>query len=289
MLVTIKRFHLFLFVLVSLCSLGLTAQEESKTNYTYDTFEGTRVVVGHSVELLKEGEMDFLISHRFGRVSDGINEFFGLDNAILRLGFDYGINDKINIGIGRSSLDKLVDGFVKVGLLRQQTGTKNIPISLTGLATMGVTTVEDSVEEPLTFENRLSYTYQLMLARKFGERFSLQIAPTITHFNLVDTRNLENDVLSIGAAAKYQISKAWSIKGEYYYALPNQLAANKENSFALGFDFDTGSHIFQLHFSNTGGLVEPAFLGGTTGKWLEGDIQFGFTISRVFKLKGRRY
>lgn len=279
-----------IFIVVLLFSFStLYSQETIENNYAFNTFESSRVVVGHSVELLRDGEMDFVISHKFGRLNSGAYEFFGLDQAIIRLGLDYGIKDWLNIGIGRSSLNKMVDGFAKVRLLRQQTGVKNIPVSLVGLVTMSAITLKETPTEPLAFENRLAYTYQLLVARQFSERFSLQVAPTLAHYNLVATRDLKNDVISLGAAAKYQVTKSLSVKAEYFYTLPDQLADNKTNSIALGIDINTGGHVFQMHFSNSGGLTESAFLGDTTGDFFEGDIHFGFTINRIFKLKGRRY
>jgi hypothetical protein len=192
--------------------------------------------------------------------------------------------------VGRSSLDKLLDGFVKVRFLRQQKGKRNVPVTVTGLSTTAMTLLKAiDPNEPIKIQNRLSYCHQIMIARQFGERFSLQLSPTYTHYNLVDSRRLLNDIFTIGAATKFQLTKSVAFKAEYFYNLPNQLDADKKNSLALGFDFDTGSHVFQLHFSNAGGLVEPAFVGGTTGDWLKGDIHFGFTIARVFRLKGRRY
>lgn len=266
------------------------SQKNEKIEYATNTFEGTRVVVGHSVEILKEGEMEFLISHKFGRVNGGAYEFFGLDQAIIRLGLDYAIKDWLAVGIGRSSLDKQVDGFLKFRIFRQQKGARNFPISLTGLTTASAILLKNlDPQQPIRFQNRLAYTFQLFAARQFGERLSIQLVPTMTHYNLVENRDLKNDVISIGSAAKFQLTKVLSLKGEYYYTLPDQLDATKTNSLAIGLDIDTGSHVFQLHFSNSGGLVEPAFIGNSTGKWTNGDIHFGFTMSRVFKLKGRRY
>jgi hypothetical protein len=266
------------------------AQLESKTEYAFNTFEGTRVVVGHSVEMLKEGEMEFLISHKFGRVNGGAYELFGLDQAIIRLGLDYAIKDWVTVGIGRSSLDKQLYGFAKFRLTRQKKGATNFPISLTALTTASAIMLKNAdPSQPIYFQNRLAYTFQLFAARQFGSRFSLQFVPTLTHYNLVETKSLKNDVISIGGAAKFQLTKVLSLKGEYYYTLPDQLDPIKTNSLAIGLDIDTGSHVFQLHFSNSGGLVEPAFIGNTTGNWLDGDIHFGFTMSRVFKIKGRRY
>lgn len=279
-----------LLFLLSICGyISSFAQSENQSEYAHNTFEGTRVVVGHSVEMLREGDLDFLISHRFGRLNSGPYEFFGLDQAIIRLGFDYSLKNWLNIGIGRSSQDKILDGFVKVRFLQQQTGRKNIPVTITGLSMATYSLLRAFPDKPLTFENRLNYSYQLMIARQFSERFSLQLTPILTHFNLVETRDLKNDVITIGLGSKFQVTKSIAVKAEYFYSLPDQLAANRKNSLSLGLDFNTGSHVFQLHFSNSGGLIESSFIGDTTGDWTKGDIHLGFTISRIFRLKGRRY
>jgi len=281
--------NLFLISFFLFIGLNGFAQGENKSTFAQNTFEGTRVVVGHSVEMLREGDLDFLISHKFGNLNSGGYELFGLDQAIIRLGFDYAPKNWINIGIGRSSQDKILDGFVKVRLLRQQTGKKNIPVTVTGLSIMTYSLLRDLPSMPLDWTNRINYSHQIMVARQFSERFSLQVTPVLTHFNLVETREENNDIFSIGVAGKYQLTKSIAFKAEYFYSLPDQLRDDRTNSLAIGFDFDTGGHVFQLHFSNSGGLIEPSFIGDTTGDWLDGDIRLGFTISRVFRLKGRRY
>lgn len=283
------KYSTLFFLFFFLGTLSLFSQNEEKSVYAHNTFEGTRVVVGHSVEMLRKGDLDFLISHRFGRINSGAYEFFGLDQAIIRLGFDYAPKNWLNIGIGRSSQGKILDGFVKARLLRQQTGKKNIPVTVTGISMATYSLLRELPSKPLVWSNRLNYSTQIMVARQFNERFSLQVTPILTHFNLVETRDLNNDIFTIGFGSKFQMTKSIALKAEYFYSLPDQLPDDKMNSFSLGLDFDTGSHVFQLHFSNSGGLVESAFIGDTTGDWGEGDIHLGFTISRIFRLKGRRY
>ncbi|HFB99851.1 MAG TPA: hypothetical protein ENJ53_03505 [Phaeodactylibacter sp.] len=276
-------------ILLLFASLLVNGQND-KTEYANNTFEGTRVVVGHSIEMLKEGEMELLISHKFGKINGGAYEFFGLDQAIMRLGLDYAIKDWVTIGIGRSTLDKQVDAFAKFRIFRQKKGASNFPVSLTGLTTASAILLKVAdPTQPIHFQDRLAYTFQIFAARQFNSRFSLQIVPTLTHYNLVEKRDFPNDIISFGGAAKYQLTKVLALKAEYYYTLPLQFDTERTNSLAIGVDIDTGSHVFQLHFSNSGGLTEPAFIGNTRGKWLKGDIHFGFTMSRVFKLKGRRY
>lgn len=264
---------------------GLFAQHTSQENH----FDGMRIINGHSVETLREGEMESLIGHRFGRLNGGAYELFGLDQASIRIGLDYGIKDWIMVGFGRSSLGKTFDGFVKIRLLKQKKMSE-LPISLTALGTVALGTLRaPSPEEKISFKSRLAYTTQLIAARKITDQFVVQLMPTMVHFNLVETANLKNDVYALGIAGKYQLSKMTALTAEFYFDFPDQLEDNKTNSLSIGFDLNTGSHVFQLHFTNSAGMIEKAYIGETTGKWFDGDIHFGFNMVRTFKLKGRRY
>ena len=275
------------FVLLSLLLGGSVLHAQGEI--AYGTFRGTRIIAGHSVETLQAGEMEFLISHRFGRVNGGAYEFFGLDQASIRLGLDYGLKDWVLIGVGRSSEGKHYDLYGKVRLLRQRNKGK-MPVSLTAFSSVALNGLRNAIpEEPIAFQNRLSYTFQGIIARKFSDRFSLQVMPTMVHYNLVESKDLKNDVYSIGAAGKFQLTKNLALTSEFYYVFPDQLTANMRNSLSVGFDINTGSHVFQLHFTNSSGMIEKMFIGETTGSWANGDIHFGFNISRTFKLKGRRY
>jgi len=95
-------------------------------------------------------------------------------------------------------------------------------------------------------------------------------------------------VINIGAAARYKLSKRVSLNAEYFYVLPDQLLETFTNSLSLGFDIETGGHVFQLHLSNSTGMFERAFITETVGQWGDGDIHFGFNISRVFTLRKRK-
>lgn len=252
-------------------------------------FDGMRIINGHSVETLYEGEMESLIGHRFGRLNGGAYELFGLDQASIRIGLDYGVKDWIMVGFGRSSLGKTFDGFVKVRLLRQKLRGE-CPVSLTALGTVALGTLRaPSPEEKISFASRLAYTWQLIAARKITDQFVVQFMPTMVHFNLVENTNLNNDVYALGIAGKYQLTKMMALTAEFYFNFPDQLEDNKTNSLSIGFDLNTGSHVFQLHFTNSAGMIEKAYIGETTGKWFDGDIHFGFNMVRTFKLKGRRY
>ena len=277
-----KIIYLIAFGILIQCPL--LAQQEGAV---HQIFEGTRIINGHSVETLNSGELDMIIGHRFGRLNSGFNELFGLDQANIRIGFDYGIFDNLMIGGGRSSLGKEFDLFIKMRLLQQ---SKNWPLTITALSTAAYNSLPDSdPERPLATQDRLAYVHQLLIARKVSDHLSIQLMPTITHFNLVETNAEGNDKLALGAAAKYQITKSFALTSEYYYVLPNYLPANKQNAFSIGCDIDTGSHVFQIQLTNASGMIEKQFLGETTGAWGNGDIHIGFNMIRTFKLKGRRY
>ena len=253
--------------------------------YALSTFESTRVVLGQSVEAPVSGDLTFIISHRFGNIKGGLGDFFGLDQASNRLGFEYGIRDIAGFSIGRNSYEKTYDGAFKLRLLRQQTGVKQIPVSVSWYSGMFVNTLKwRNPERDNLFTSRLSYVNQLLIARKFSKRLSAQLSPSHIHLNLVERDIDQNDVFSLGVGAKYNFTRIISLNAEYFWLMPGQTADDYENSFSLGFDFQTGGHVFQLHLSNSRGTIEKDFIARTTDRWAEGDLFLGFNIYRVFPL-----
>lgn len=274
-----------LSVLLCVCAHGLQAQY-----FTHKTFRDTRIVNGHSVETNNEGVGKFIISHRFGLLSSGVKDFFGLDQSTIRIGMDYGLTDWLTLGAGRSSLEKTVDGFVKARILRQSSGERNMPVTLTGFSSIAINTLPFAVPARKNyFSSRLVYSYQILLARKFSDDLSIQLMPALVHRNLVSVSSEKNDVLSCGAALRYQLTRNWALSGEYYYVLPDQLNPGMYNAVALGFELETRGHVFQFQFGNARGMIEKFFITETRADATEGDFHFGFNITRDFKLKGRKY
>lgn len=263
--------------------LDLLDDDEPITNYTTATFKTNRIVNGHSIETVAKREFDFKISHRFGFLSGGVYELFGLDQATMRMGGDFGITDNLNIGLGRSTVDKTYDGFVKYKFLRQSTGAKNMPISAVWMSHAGISTLRwNQPERENLFSSRLHYVHQLLLARKFTEGLSIQLTPTLVHKNLVSADSLSNDIFSLGVGIRQKITSRTTFNFEYFYVLPDQLEADRTNVLSLGFDIETGGHVFQLFFTNSSGPFEKAFITDTNAKWLDGDVRFGFNIARIF-------
>lgn len=276
--------------------LNLLGEEETGPEYTNASFKTTRVINGHSLENTAHGVLDFRISHRFGPANGGAAQFYGLDGATVRLGLDYGVTDRLMVGLGRSSYQKTVDGFVKYKLLRQCDAGCTMPVTLALVGSSSVTALAAdevpwySPDRTDYFTHRLSYAWTLIIGRKFSENVSLQLNPGVVHRNLVASTEDPNDVIHISGAGRVKLSKRVAFNAEYFYVLRNQIPADFRNSLSIGFDIETGGHVFQLHFTNSSGMFERAFITETTGDWSKffsapgkgSGPQFGFNISRVF-------
>lgn len=269
--------------------MSLLEQEDAnakpKRIYTIATFKSTRIANGHSIENTAKGVLDFRISHRFGPLNSGVDEFFGLDGANTRLGLDYGITDWLMVSGGRSSYFKEYDAFVKVKILRQTDGHE-MPFSLsyTGAISAQANKVRMPEGQKYFFSNRLAYMNQLIIAKKFTNAFSLQVTPTHLHYNLVDFKDEPNNILALGAGGRLKLTNRISLTAEYFYVLPDNKLKGTSNPLTLGFDIETGGHVFQLFFSNATAITERNAIGKTIGTWDNGDIHFGFNISRVFTI-----
>jgi hypothetical protein len=268
-------------------------EEEKTTDYATASFKANRVVNGHSIENTAKGVLDTKFSHRFNPLRQGLYDMFGLDGASIRIGADYGITDRLMVGAGRGTYEKTIDGFVKYKLLRQSSGLKNMPVTLAYVADIQINTLK--FEDPSRdnkFTDRLAFTHQLLIGRKFSNRLSLQLMPTLIHRNLTSSPKDKNDVYAIGAAGRIKLTKRVALNAEYYFVPEGQLEAAYVNSLSIGFDIETGGHVFQLHFTNSPYMTYKGFVTDTQedwffknneGKMLSG-IRFGFNISRVFTL-----
>lgn len=298
----------FLFISVFLLSSGLVfsqdldalmnAETKPTVDFTTATFKSTRIINGHSVEQMKKKQLEFRISHRFGTLNNGAYGLWGLDQSVIHFSLEYGLNDKLMLGVGRGSLNKTYDGFAKYRLLRQSTGATEMPVSVSYFTSIEINSLK-FVTTPIQldsthfaprvnyFSSRLTFVNQLLIARKFNEKFSFQLTPTYIHRNLVQTELDQNDIFALGAGARYKLTKRVSVNAEYYYTYnPNAkfLDTRYYNALAVGVDIETGGHVFQLMLTNSQGMREGTFIPATTGSWTKGDIHLGFNISRVFAL-----
>jgi hypothetical protein len=270
---------------------GLLDDAPPTIDYATNAFKGTRVINAQSMEMLHPGTMDFRILHRFGKINQGAYQLFGLDQASMRMSFDFGLTKNLMAGIGRSTFKKEIDGFVKYRLLWQSTGAKKMPISLillSGITVNGLKDATGNPEVPTTFSRRLGYYHALIIGRKFSERVSIQLTPTLVHRNIVDSRVIPNNLYALGFGGRVKVTKRMALVWDYSYAFNRFPAKVEYNPLSFGIDIETGGHVFQLHFSNAQGMNERAFIADSNGDWLNGDIQFGFNLSRVFQIGGKR-
>ncbi len=259
-------------------SLAMQAGNQTVTG----TFKATQLINMPTVEAPAKKTLQFLIMHRFGKISDGAYDLFGLDNAEIRFGVDYGICNGLSVGAGRSSLDKTFDANVKYKLLKQSTGGAPVSISLYELATY--TTFPRHADKPyLKPAFRTIYTTQVLVARKFNTNLSVQLSPALVHYNMVPAMHDKNNIFTLGAGGRMKLNKRVSLDVEYNFLPGNPVVSTEVyKSLSLGVDIETGGHVFQFVCTNSRGMIGPYYLTQTRGSWGNGDIYFGFNISRVF-------
>ncbi|WP_205728980.1 DUF5777 family beta-barrel protein [Flagellimonas onchidii] len=280
----IKKLFILLAVLPQfICGQDLLEEIDLETSEDFETaaFKGLKVVNFESTKMVSEKELYFVVSHRFGSIKTGIEDFFGLDQAVTRLNLIYGITDGINVSISRSSFQKTYEGALKLRLLRQKKGDFPVTIVLYNSVQINTSLDEDNLPG-LEFKHKLGYATQLLVSRKVNEKLSLQLAPTFFHNNLVSVTEQDNSQYALGIGGRHKLTKRWSINMDYGIHLNRAGASPFRNPLSIGFDLETGGHVFQLHFTNAQPMNINNFLGQTTGDWSEGDIFFGFNISRVF-------
>lgn len=287
----IKYFTIIFFIFFSLfLSKTIFAQDDMaalldegtkpEKKYIKNAFKSSRVINSHSMEMIGKGSLDFRILHRFGAINQGIYELFGLDQASMRMGFDYGITKNLTVGVGRSTLNKELDGFIKYRPLWQ---SETSPISIVLISGMTCKTIRFADPNRTNyFSSRLGYYHQMIIGRKFSENFTMQLVPTVTHRNLVEKADDDNTVGSMGIGGRYKLSKRFAVLADYSYLFNGYPQQFNENPFSIGCDIETGGHVFQLHVSNTRGMNERAFLTETTQNFFKGNIYFGFNLSRMF-------
>jgi hypothetical protein len=284
--------------------LNETTQPEDKK--VMATFKTTKVISAQSTETVKQGTLDFRITHRFSNIggsAGGVHTLYGFDNSDdIRFSFDYGLLDNLQIGVGRSKRNENIDGSFKWRFLEQTTDNKApLTIAWYELASFSPVNedqfylgVDTSVTKKTT--HRLAYTSQFILARKFHWRFSLELIPSYTHRNFVkayvnsnNNAEEENAFFSLGAAMRFKFTKRFGILVDYFHPFSkfreNNPAIPYYDPMAVGFEIETGGHVFHITFTNAAGIIDNEFLPNTSDNWLEGGFKFGFNISRVFTVK----
>lgn len=268
--------------------IKLVTPDKPARNYVTNAFKSSRVINGHSMEFIGKGVLDVRFLHRFAPVNTGIDNFFGLDQANTRFGFDYGLGKSLTVGAGRSNVGKELDGFVKYRPVWQSTGPGSVPFSVVLVAGITLNTAPWAFPDRKNlFSSRVGYYQQVIIGRKFSEIFTFQVSPTLVHRNLVTGANDDNNTFALGLGTRLKLTKRTAFVVDYFPVLAGRQPGTKD-PLAVGFDFETGGHVFQLHFTNSTGMNEKAFITNTTDDFWKGDIRFGFNISRVFTIGAKK-
>jgi hypothetical protein len=265
----------------------LEQNQKPEVEYIEQTFKGTRLVNGQSVETKGAGELEFIFAHRFGAINTRAYNLFGLDEAFVRIGLEYGITNRFGVGFGRNSVDKTMDGYLRYKIFRQSKGAKSFPVTVNAYLNAALRTSPRKADATydIKLEDRMAYVGQLLIARKFNSVLSLQLMPTFVHKNTVDNTIENNDTFALGIGGRIKVSKSIALTSEYYYRVNPHPNDPYNNIVGFGVDIETGGHVFQLVMTNTRGLTERAFLTETPGSFVKGDIHLGFNVTRTFQLR----
>ena len=264
----------------------------------FATWKTMKLVNLHSTEMVKKKGLDFRVAHRFGNMGTtsggGPHNFYGMDNsADIRISFDYGITEKLQVGVGRSKYNELIDGSVKYRIIQQK--EKKVPHTMVVYGNMGITPKKDIDGRYDDWQNRLNYVTQLLLARKFGDRFSFELVPTYTHRNSVERvvdgeGNIltdENGLFSVGVGARFKLTKRLGLIADYVYTFSEFRSNYKPQRYysplGIGVEIETGGHVFHVTMTNAAGIMENNYIPETTDSWQKGGMKLGFNISRVFQ------
>ncbi|MCU0416727.1 MAG: DUF5777 family beta-barrel protein [Cytophagaceae bacterium] len=250
------------------------------------TFKSSRIVNVHSVELSGKNTLEFRISHRFGEVSTGSYNLWGIDaGANIRLALEYSPSNRFQVGVGRSSYQKQLDGFLKARLTRQTTDG-SMPVSITAVLSGFYTALKDNdLSNGNKYDpsvNRYSYSTEIIIGRKFSDRLSLQLSPVWVHWNYVPGSNDPNDIFILSGSGRYKFTKRMGVIAEYGYVFNPITSSTMYQPFNTGIEFETGGHVFQLTVGNSFGITTNQTLSYTTSPWSSGGWRIGFNVSRSF-------
>lgn len=294
-----KRLHFTLFLFYFPEALGFAQVDsvslENIPEKVTETFHATRIINGHSIETLGKGVLEFRVEHRFGDVAGsdgGVQSMFGFDNASdIRIALEYGLTDRMMIGIGRckgsgNPYRSLLDGFYKIRAVDQTKGGFPFSVAMLGTTTYSYMKASEDIFQVAHFpewEHRLAYSVQVNFARKFHERFSAALMPTMVHRNRVAANDV-NSMFALGGAARIGITSTTAVLLEYYHVFAkSDLRTEFTNSFGVAFEWITFGHNFTIHLTNSKGFGETQFIPYTFEDWLKGQFRLGFCIGRKFE------
>jgi hypothetical protein len=234
-----------------------TAEEPKKKveKPARDAFESAWWFDGQTGKVYNKGTLEMIMNHRFGTIKSGNNDLLGIYGAAnIRLGFNYSPIDKLNVGFGYTKNKKILDLTAKYAILTQ-TRSNSMPVSLTYYGNMGIE-LQDK-EKYLNNTDRYNYFNQLIVMRRFGSKFSAQIAPSYTHYNAVPWeeqdgtwQHMENDTWGISLGARYKVTPTMIIMLGYDQPLTQHDINQPKPSINIGLEIATSAHAFQIFFTN---------------------------------------
>lgn len=251
---------------------------QTAENYSTATFKALQLVTLQTTKMPAKKEFYFVVSHRFGSVENGLDSFFGLDNATTKLGGIYGITEWLSVNVSRHTLNKMYETGIKYRMTRQG---NNFPLDIVGYSVANINTFLEKKQFPgLEFKHRLAYVQQVLISRKVNENLSLELIPSFVHKNLYNPNIEKDNQFSFGGGGRYKITKRLSVNLEYMHNFDKPKFYT--NPLSVGLDVETGGHVFQLLFTNSQAMSESGYLTNAAGEWGKGNFFFGFNLYRVF-------
>ncbi len=277
---------LFSIILAGLVLLpiNLKAQDDEPDNRPVrEPFSGSLLADQQTILTPYKGGLELIIHHRFGTMENGLQNLAGIyAPSNIRLGLHYGITDKLMIGWGTEKNNKLQELEVKYNIFNQtRSGSKPVALAYYFNAALDS---RDAVQfgENYAFTNRFSYFHQIIVARKFNDRLSVQFAPSFSHFNAVDQEVWHNDYLGISAGARFKAFGEFSIIAEYdqafSYKETTETMKTPKPNFLLGFEIGTPTHSFQLFAANYDKITPQKNLAFNMNDMMEGEILIGMNV-----------
>ena len=256
---------------------------QNETIFELPAFKALQIGNLQSTKVVDNAEFYMVVAHRFGTLQNGIDDFFGLDQANTKIQLLYGLLPNLQVGISRDSYEKTYSGTAKYKVFRQ---SNKVFANLSLYTSVDINTqLQKSIYPELQTSDRFSYTAQILASRSFSQKLSLQLAPIFVRHNLQDlnyTITPTYNQILLGFGGRYKLLKRLSFNLDYAYNFSKNSNSLYYNPLTMGIDIETGGHVFQLLFTNSRASNDSSFLTETTGDWTQGEISFGFNIVRVF-------
>jgi len=298
-----SRYFLIMYIVLiglntPICAQSLLESLEKEypdtPQYEIATFKSTRIAIGHSVENRKEGVLEIMAMNRYWNIPNYQGQSFVADKWSARIALEYGISNRLTAGAGWSTLENIYDGFLKYKLLRQRKNAKKSFASVTLFQNASYRNEDSRAAiygdlKDTSFSERLAFTSQLLIARKFTPQFSAQISPTFIHRGSSLSDEDPTNHFAMGIGGRYKVGGHVSIVSEYYYVANPVKSVDTYGAFALGVNWELSDLMLQFHMTNAWSMVEDAFILQTPNNFnlQDGNFTFGFTATFALHLKQR--